>query len=89
MFAELRTVPVTIRILKLELESDGEDVSAIENAYKDKVLTLDVDTTQSAGTLPTDEEIGETLENYISDETSWLVYSVAYVIVPKQKGGQK
>lgn len=80
MFEILRTVPVKVRIVKLELESDGEDVSAIEKAYKGKVITLEVETTNK-GLMPTDDELEETLNDYLSDETSWLVSSVVYDVL--------
>ncbi len=80
MFAELRTVPVKVRIHKLELESDGEDVSHIEKAYEGKIITLNVDTTRWALPLP-DEEIAEELEDYLAEETSWLVSSVTYEVL--------
>lgn len=80
MFAELRTVPVKVRIHKLELESDGEDVSHIEKAYEGKVITLNVDTT-SRLIPPPDEEIAEELEDYLAEETSWLVASVTYDVL--------
>ena len=81
MFKEYRTVPVTVKIHKLELESDGEDVSHIEKAYEGKVITLEVETLYNS-VEPSDDELEEALNDYISDNTDWLVSSVAYEIVP-------
>lgn len=84
MFKEYRTVPVKVKIHKLELESDGDNVSAIEKAYEGAIITLEVETLYNS-VEPSDDELEEALNDYISDNTDWLVSSVAYEIVPVWK----